>query len=440
MKAMAGCQSDKQGNYISWDAGWELKNGTSYDQPLSKFCEKSTDPIIFGFPQLVDFQAYYICQALGTSLPTPLNKQGVNNLHELVDDNWSEESYCRNNFWTPLIDKETEGTWARHYDNVEVDNIPWNIGEPNGIWYENCGFLDKSGIYDGDCKNSIQCAVCEFTSLPVFHMVGNCERELRNINYVVYQPALGTLLFRGYSDYVIDFLDGRWVWYNRRNNQTMAKMIETKITVPHFPMGRRDWELESPVCGQQEGVRTLLLTHCEENEFTCDDGTCIALSDRCDQKYDCFDHSDENNCDIVVFPKSYKKSLTPRSQDKNEQGLPVTLDIIIKSIDIDTMKTTMTLAFELRQTWFDNRLQYINLKPNFSLNRVSFALMPKLWSPEVAFVNTPDNRNTVVDIESAMTVRRLSEASGRDDSAPAEGEIFSLSLYYSCKLFRKFSI
>jgi len=427
IKSMAECKMDKQGNYLSWNRGWEPENVRTYDVSLSHFCEKSTKPVFFGFPYVVDFQAFYICQALGSSLPLPSTAADISRHHRLVKENWPNETTCHERYWTPLMDTKTEGTFIRRYDKKVVTDVPWDEGEPNGIYYENCAFIVNNGVHDADCKYNIHCAVCEFKSLPVFRMIGICERELRNMHFVTYQPQLGELLFRGYSDYIINFQEGQWVWYNRRTNLTMAKMVVTKLNVPHYPMGRRDWVLESPICGQQSGVRTLLLTHCEENEFTCDDATCIPQSFRCDQKYDCLDHSDENKCDIVVFPDSYKKSLTPRSEEADSDGLPVMLDAIVKSIDIDTMKTTMTLAFELRQTWFDNRLQYANLKPNFSLNRVSFALMQSLWSPMVAFVNTPDNEHTLVDKESAMTIQRLSGPSSRDDSGPAEGE--SLTMY-----------
>ena len=34
-------------------------------------------------------------------------------------------------------------------------------------------------------------------------------------------------------------------------------------------------------------TRSLKLTTCRATEFTCDDGTCIPMEKRCDQKQDC---------------------------------------------------------------------------------------------------------------------------------------------------------
>ena len=312
-----------------------------------------------------------------------------------------------------------------HDDFSVVESIPWRVGEPNGIHYENCAFImDFEGVFDGNCENYFRCAICELERFPIFRMIGDCEMQLQNTHYVVNQPEPGKILFRGYSEYVIELILGRWIWYNRLNNQTMAKMVVPEISEPHFPMGRHLWDLESTVCLQQSGQRTLLLTHCEEDQFTCDDAKCIPLLFRCDQKYDCQDKSDETACDIVLRPDGYLKFLTPRSEDQS--SLLVTVDAIIKSFDIDTMKTTMTLAFRFKQTWYDNRLTYVNLKTDHSLNRVSNDLMKELWTPEVAFVNTPDNNHSDLDSESDMTIHRMSNSTGRKNSVPEESECYCI--------------
>ena len=37
-------------------------------------------------------------------------------------------------------------------------------------------------------------------------------------------------------------------------------------------------------------------SECEENEFRCDDGSCIDISRHCDRTRDCPDGSDEHEC------------------------------------------------------------------------------------------------------------------------------------------------
>ena len=39
--------------------------------------------------------------------------------------------------------------------------------------------------------------------------------------------------------------------------------------------------------GPSEETISLVLTACKDEEFTCDDGTCIPMNSRCDRKEDC---------------------------------------------------------------------------------------------------------------------------------------------------------
>ncbi|XP_071530537.1 uncharacterized protein [Panulirus ornatus] len=422
---MAACKTDPQGNYASWEGGWKLSNLTEYDVPLQHFCQKRADSIYFWFPMMAQAPAYYICEALGSHLPLPLTMEQAQFWPKLCAEIWSKDSLaCNHHFWASINDINDEGTWVTHYDNALAPTPAWNDGEPNGMFYENCAAIKNDGVDDINCLTNRRCAVCEFTDLQLFSFLGTCEFELRNVYLTAYQEEVGGLIFRGYGEYTIYKEGEEWLWINAVKNKTLARM---DINAPFgMPMGRRVWHLETTVCDQVGGVRTLLLTPCPSDSYTCDDATCIPLEQRCDLKYDCLDRSDEVDCELVSKPEDYKKDLPPRLSDgKDTDSLPVTLLINIESAAIYTTEMTMQLSFEIQMTWFDNRLTFRNLKTNDSLNKVPLNGMMELWSPIIGFINTDGHQHTTVDVDTSLYLKRLLPPSGRDGSAPGEVELFS---------------
>ena len=83
-----------------------------------------------------------------------------------------------------------------------------------------------------------------------------------------------------------------------------------------FMMGKHDWTIEGDSVKCSNGkthARKLKLTGCVEGEFTCDDGQCIEMEERCDQVPDCRDESDENNCELILMKNNYNKNIPPTS-------------------------------------------------------------------------------------------------------------------------------
>ena len=85
-------------------------------------------------------------------------------------------------------------------------------------------------------------------------------------------------------------------------------------------------DVSDDLCGKGDGNAEYVvkLTSCREAMFTCDDRRCIDIAARCDDKADCIDGSDENQCNIVSKSKKYMKSVAPFVMDHEwKTKLPV---------------------------------------------------------------------------------------------------------------------
>ena len=133
----------------------------------------------------------------------------------------------------------------------------------------------------------------------------------------------------------------------------------------------------------------IFVSACNQDQFTCDDGSCISILERCNNFQDCQDISDEKNC-MLVFKDSekYLKDKTPPVENVTEK-LPVQLSINVNEIiSISEVEQVINIQFQLEMAWFDSRLQYYNLKENQKMNSLSNAELDGIWVPQILFRNT----------------------------------------------------
>ena len=132
---------------------------------------------------------------------------------------------------------------------------------------------------------------------------------------------------------------------------------------------------------------SLTLSTCSQTEFTCSDGHCVALEERCDGKSDCKDRSDEEDCTAFTTSIGYNKLFGPPPL-KNQTKLLINVSISIeKIIDINENEGYFTAKSTLIRKWHNSQLTYQNLKRNPSKNKLSTDDMKRMWTPWFVFEN-----------------------------------------------------
>ena len=72
---------------------------------------------------------------------------------------------------------------------------------------------------------------------------------------------------------------------------------------------------------------------------------------RCDFNKDCQDGSDEEHCNSVIIPKTYKEIEAPIRSSNSMEALLITTDINIINFDfIDSLNMVVGLTFQMR--WY----------------------------------------------------------------------------------------
>ena len=229
----------------------------------------------------------------------------------------------RPDHWPKDIEVE-EGVWRDYYTGEEIANYSWAGG-----WYgdhdkrygnkSNClaYYTDEpknTSWFEWECEYRFGCP-CQYKRFPLVRLQGLCEHsKLKGLDpnvgwrFIPIQPKENpeNLFFMSGMSARIDF--------DKTANQWIISDAVAKVTArswssePSYVLGRHKWMVhdDNPKCHPVEGEpysTELLFSACEEGEYTCNDGQCIAMKKRCNQYSDCRDKSDEINCNLIVIPR-----------------------------------------------------------------------------------------------------------------------------------------
>ena len=304
----------------------------------------------------------------------------------------------------------TEGIWRDYYSGQPLENYtkPWQDGHDRTVGdLYNCVFFkpkepkDKSW-HEWQCSRSSTGCPCSYEKAPLLRLRGYCGSTHLDTRYTITQlvHAPMDIIIMGSFDNRIQYNSTaeQWVLTHLNRNVTAT----SKASPNSYLLGKHNWTITGDKHHCHEGKEYTLemkLTGCNKTQFTCDDGQCVMMEERCNQIPDCDDDSDELNCKILKLKEGYNKRVPPvsKTSKKVKTLKPVAVNVSLTLFKIVAIKEddhSIQLQFRISLQWKDNRATYYNLKPASYLNALSLEEIKSLWLPLVVYVNTDQQLTT----------------------------------------------
>lgn len=249
-----------------------------------------------------------------------------------------------------------------------------------------CEALDQNGkITFITCVRRLTCSLC-IAPIERFTLYGH-SGEYFNYAYFLFANSAGEARWTGVQGSSI----------KRRNNSWIVESTEhtTKLTTSgvSLPIGRRVWRWNTKVPGKSEEL-LLTFTVCRTSEFSCENGECIPITQRCDDVVDCKDATDEKECNVIRKPKGYDIMYVPPLRAGEAIPAPIGYHLDVYNLGrITTDEGRARVDLGLTMTWFDSRIDFSNLK-TVQKNYFECSIV---WLPRIRAI-TGSGDGSVLDI------------------------------------------
>ena len=381
------------------------------------------------------------CSSFNGKMPVPLpNLQ--NDYHQVILDTLGENvcgSGKATEYWFGLKWNAEKDAFVDMYTGEKPHpNITEAIdtaGEDPAEY--GCINSYDSSLSSAECTMSWPCLNCVVEPSTLYFLKGLCPtaymdswQSLGTIDdtfRLIDDSTFKTTKFHGFTISQIFFNEA----YERWTIQSLSKPDNILIMKPKniHPLGRWTWIVgnKSNICPEWEPDQEIDLTFsaCRKDQFTCKDGECIDINYRCNHNLECNDRSDEIGCELITFGEGYIKGIVPKETVDTPRN--IILMVKIKSFpEINAIKLSFTMNFNLRMMWSDHRLVMNDLNTlNSMSNVINEEDLKRLWMPVLSFSNALGPFQTKLDEQTFGTIMATGNSTLKSKLVDTEGKMYS---------------
>ena len=426
------------GNFLSWEKSLEEEQWTLHskarwidlDSGLEGPCKAEAKMNVFPMNEKhYHSDCMRHCEKLGGQSPSVNTKKEWENLFREIravspdpsklPKSWlsATEGYRGNELgnldhWPEGVEAE-EGMWRDFYTGEQLENYtkPWvsSNGDKGVEDTYNCisfypTMTETRTWEEWQCVAASRGCPCTYDPPPVIRLKGFCtgtafEYKRYTVTQFAADPS-NILMVGGQSAQIkYNYKLSQWVYSDPRLNLTAW----SRASQNSFALGKHNWTVAGdkyPCSEGKEYTLEMKLTGCDYTQFTCDDGQCIKMEERCNQMPNCKDKSDEMDCRILVLERGYNQRVPPVGTTTSGDVTtlkPVEVKVsltLFKVVAIEEEDHSIQLQFQITLEWKENRATYHNLKSESYLNALSTEEINTLWLPLVIYLNTDQQETT----------------------------------------------
>ena len=440
------------GDFFSWqEAQWGLHSSAKLvNLTNSGVCRNRSTIHVYTATFHRQPDCMHHCQKIGSGRSPPVRT--LEEWQHLEKELLNLEEYLGKlpTLWMAATDEEVETQWLDFYTGELVSNYtpPWygRGGDAASGSESNClrwwNRPQGDSWLESKCSGYTSACACQYRSPPILSLRGLCHTTFsQTLLDNVYTPLHlaqdpNSLLMMGLYTTRITYSDQTEQWI--LESRVSGVRASCNSSFGSYVLGKHTWTIENEpnACnGGQPYTTQLKLTGCSDGQFTCDDGQCVRMEERCDQVPNCRDKSDEIFCQLLMVETSYNKKVPPITAEK--RTVPVKISIVLmKIVSMEEVRHSISFKFEITLEWREARALYYNLKDKMQMNALTDQEIGVLWLPYVIYDNTDMNEAVQLQegVKTAVVVQKMgdfirSELTDVDETEIFIGDENSLTMY-----------